>query len=149
MEFTILIDSREKVNGHITKELDGFKIPWRVQKLDFGDYSMVSDEVSYENQIVIERKGSLDELIGNFTVGRERFRKEFERSAGCKIILMVEASMLQLEAGQYRSRMSPTDLKSFLKTWCNKFQLELKFVDKKESANFILDSFKKFYKERV
>jgi ERCC4-type nuclease len=146
MSGLILIDTREQ-DLHIAKQLERLGIEYKRKKLNFGDYSFVANGKSYERQIVIERKGSIDELIGNFTKGRERFRREFERAGKCKIILMVESSMKQLEKGQYRSRMSPKDLKSFLNTWCNKFQIELKFVDKSQSCEFVLDTFRKFYKE--
>jgi ERCC4-type nuclease len=148
MKAVILVDSREQKNLHVLKRLTELNIPFRTKALKYADYSFEIDGVSYENSIVIERKGSLDEIIGNFTKGRERFRKEFERSKGCKVILMIESSMEQLEARQYRSRMSPGDLKSFLKTWCNKFQLELKFVEKDKACEFILQSFREFYKNR-
>lgn len=146
MKGIVLIDTREQ-DLHILRKLDSLNIPYRRQKLNFGDYSFEWNGKSYENEICIERKGSLDEIIGNFTKGRERFRKEFERSKGCKVILMIETSTEQLEAGQYRSKMNPRDLKSFLNTWCNKFQLELKFVEKSESCSYILDCFRDYCKK--
>ena len=146
MKGTIIVDTREQ-DLHILRKLDALKIPYVRRKLNFGDYSFEVDSKSYEHEIVIERKGSLDEIIGNFTKGRERFKREFERSKGCKVILMVEGSIEQLEAHQYRSRMMPNDLKSFLKTWCNKFQLELKFVEKDKACDFILETFREFYKK--
>jgi ERCC4-type nuclease len=149
MKAVILVDTREKVNQHILTRLDELNISYRLKKLNYGDYSFERNGVSYENKIVIERKGSLDEIIGNFTVGRERFKREFERSKGCKVILMVEATQSQLERHEYRSRMSPKDLKGFLATWSNKFQLELKFVDKSESCDLMLEQFKKFIKDGV
>jgi len=142
MKGTIIVDTREQ-DLHILKQLETMNIQYVRRKLDYGDYSFEVGGKSYEHEICIERKGSLDEIIGNFTKGRERFRKEFERSKGCRVVLMVEASMEQLEAGQYRSRMSPRDLKSFLKTWCNRFQLELKFVEKDWACDFILECFRK------
>jgi len=147
MKGTIIVDTREQ-DLHILRKLDALKIPYVRRKLNYGDYSFEVDGKSYENEIVVERKGSLDEIIGNFTKGRERFKREFERSKGCKVILMVEASMEQLEAHQYRSRMMPNDLKSFLATWCHKFQLELKFVEKDKAADFILGQFRELYKKR-
>lgn len=144
MKGTILIDTREQ-DLHILHDLEKLGIAYKRKKLDYGDYSFEIGDISHEHNIVIERKGSIDEIIGNFTKGRDRFRREFERSKGCKVILMVEASMEQLEAGNYRSRMSPKDLKSFLKTWCNKFQLELKFVEKDQACKFVLDSFRNYY----
>jgi ERCC4-type nuclease len=146
MKATILIDSREKVNQHITKQLDKLGITWKIQKLNYGDYSFTWNGIDYSDKIVIERKGSLDEIIGNFTKGRERFKREFERAKGCKVILLVEATYEQLDGHLYRSRMSSRDLKSFLATWCNKFQLDLKFTDKNNSANLILQCFRDFIK---
>jgi ERCC4-type nuclease len=144
MKIEIIVDTREK-DLYLLREFEsrGYKCVRR--KLDFGDYSFQLDNVSYEKSIILERKGSIDELIGNFTKGRDRFKREFERSKGCKVILMVEASVEQLEAGNYRSRMSPKDLNSFLKTWCNKFQLELKFVEKNKACEFMLDCFRSYY----
>jgi ERCC4-type nuclease len=146
MSAVILVDTREKVNQHILKRLDELNITYRQQKLNYGDYSFEWNGVSYENQIVIERKASLDEIIGNFTKGRERFQNEFKRSKGCKVVLIVEASQQQLDKHLYRSRMSPKELKSFLSTWCNKFQLELKFTNKKDGCDLILECFRDFIK---
>lgn len=146
MKATILIDSREKVNQHITKELDRLGIAWKIQKLNYGDYSFEWNGIDYSDKIVIERKGSLDEIIGNFTKGRERFQNEFKRAKGCKVVLLVEATQDQLNGHLYRSGMSPKDLKSFLSTWCNKFQLELKFTDKNQSCELILQCFRNFIK---
>ena len=147
MKGIVLIDTREQ-DLHILRKLDSLNIPYKRKKLDFGDYSFEWKDKSYENEIVIERKGSLDEIIGNFTNGRKRFQNEFERSKGCKVILMVESSLDELDGWNYRSRMSPRDLKSFLNTWCNKFQLELKFVEKDQACNFILDCFRDYFKNK-
>ena len=146
MKAIVLVDTREQ-DLHILRKLDSLNIPYRRQKLNFGDYSFEWNGKSYEKEIVIERKGSLDEIIGNFTKGRERFKREFERSNGCKLILMVEDSIERLNSHEYRSRMSPKDVMSFLKTWSGKYQLELKFLDKSESCNFIISSFKKYLSE--
>jgi ERCC4-type nuclease len=145
MKGVIIWDSREQKNDHILKALDEKGIRHERRKLNYGDYSFEFNGKSYENEIVLERKGSLSELIGNFTKGKNRFRNEFERAKGCKVILMVEASLSDLEAGNYRSRMSPRDLKSFLKTWCNKFQLELRFIEKDKACDFILDCFREYF----
>jgi hypothetical protein len=148
MKAIILIDSREQQYKHITDVLDKKDIPWKIKKLSYGDYSFEWKGKSYENEICLERKANLDEIIGNFTKGRERFKKEFERAKGCKVILMIEDSLEQLKAKEYRSRMSPKDVLSFLKTWCGKFQLELKFVEKDKACEFMLESFKKYLENK-
>lgn len=146
MKGSIIYDTREQ-DLHIIRELESRGITCIRRKLDFGDYSFEVDGISYERKIVIERKGSLDEIIGNFTKGRDRFRKEFTRSSGCRVVLMVESSQGQIEAGQYRSRMKPADLKSFLHTWCNKFQLSLILVDRYNACDTMLQLFRKCYME--
>jgi ERCC4-type nuclease len=145
----ILVDTREKRNEHITKQFDNLKIPYRHKKLDFGDYSFEIDGISYENKIVIELKASLDELASNFTSGRDRFRREFERAFGarCKVYLMVEnADMSKIEAHNYRSMFSPIAYKKTLETWCHRFQIELVFCKRIDVAKFILNTFRRYVK---
>lgn len=70
----IIIDTRENENKHITDFLDKKKIPYRVAKLSFGDYSCMiprnsfegqTRDIYFENELVIERKNSIDEIAGN------------------------------------------------------------------------------------
>lgn len=144
----LLCDTRERKNSHIIQRLEQLKIPYKYKKLDFADYSFELNGITFEKNITVERKASLDEIIGNFTKGRERFKREFERAKGCKVILLVESSIEQLEGHQYRSGMSPKDLKSFLNTWSYKYQLELHFVDKSKSCDFMLERFREFVKKQ-
>ena len=64
---TIIQDSRERFPWN----LDPMKV--EVQTLQTGDYC------SLDKKLVIERKGSLDELIGCMTSSRCRFERELER----------------------------------------------------------------------
>jgi hypothetical protein len=59
---------------------------------------------------------------------------------------MVETSQESLDGGKYRSRMHPNEVKSFLHTWCHKFQLTLVMIEKDKAADFILKTFNEFYK---
>lgn len=146
MKAVILADSREQKNQHILKRFDALGIEYRIQKLNYGDYSFEWNGVDYSNKITVERKATFSEIIGNFTKGRERFKREFERAKGSKVILVIEEPIEHLDRHLYRSRMSPKDVKSFLNTWCNKFQLTLKFTDKNNSADLILQCFRDFIK---
>lgn len=157
MKAVVLVDTREQVNQHILTRLDELNISYRLKKLNYGDYSFEWNGVSYENQICIERKSNLTEICGNFAKGKSkgittRFQREFERAMSdkCKMYLMIEdASWEKIANREYRSRFSPSELKSRILTWCNKFQLTLKFVDKSESCNFMLEQFRKFIKDGV
>jgi ERCC4-type nuclease len=148
MDAVIWIDTREQ-DLHILKKLDAVGIKYKRKKLDYGDYSFQVNGESFEKRIVVERKGSITELCGNFAKGKTRFQKEFERAFfdKCKVVLMVEdGSWEKIENGEYRSRFSPGELKSRIKTWCNKFQIELKFVEKDKACSFILDCFMDYVK---
>lgn len=80
----VLVDTREQENQHIIHYLESNRIPYQVKKLDTGDYGLLlpkNDELGIYNdlelQTVVERKGSLDELIGNMCKDRTRLENEF------------------------------------------------------------------------
>lgn len=75
---TILIDTREQKNGHITQALSALGIMHKSQKLDFGDYSFSVDGKDFSRSCVIERKADVDEVYGNVTADRERIEKELD-----------------------------------------------------------------------
>jgi len=89
---TIIVDVAEQSYLHITDYLDKQGIKWIRQNLDFGDYSFIIDGKSYEKKFSIERKSSLNEISGNYSNGRERFKKEFDRAteSNAKMIIMIE-----------------------------------------------------------
>lgn len=155
---TILIDAREKSNEHITDHLTQIKMPYEVTTLNYGDYSckieISQGEYAYfHDSIVIERKGSLEELSGNFTRDRERFEKEFLRAGndGAKIYLMVE------DVGGYSSiigHLYGTELKSnayiaSLKAWEARYNLNVQFVDKQYAGYVILSTLQYFVREAL
>ena len=82
----IICDNREQKNDHITTYFDSKKIPWVRKKLNYADYSFYipkNEELSiprdlwFDNDIVIERKNSLEEISSCFTESRDRLKKEF------------------------------------------------------------------------
>lgn len=141
----ILIDTREKKNGHITEVLEGRKCPFKTRKLSYGDYTCEYDTVdnkgnSFENKAVIERKASLDELAGNITKGRERFEREFLRakSDGSKVFLMLESgSFDDIKNHCYRSMLPSKSYLNTLFSWQEKYNLTISFVSKKFAGDYI------------
>lgn len=84
----IICDTREKKNRHIIQYFEQREIPYKIAKLDTGDY-MNSDS----NRITIDRKQNLDELCGNlFSPDRSRFWREVRRAKaeGIKMIVLIE-----------------------------------------------------------
>ena len=90
-ELTVIIDSREQVNMHLTSWLDSKGIKHTTRALETGDYSAMLDGETFEDEVVIERKANLDEIAGNFTTGRERFEREMIRAKanGIKVFLII------------------------------------------------------------
>lgn len=73
---TVLIDTREQKNKHVTKRLDELGVPYEVRKLDYGDYSFRTAERDFSMSCVVERKANVDELYGNIMHDRGRIEKE-------------------------------------------------------------------------
>src|SRR6266404_4946702 len=83
---TIFIDSREQ----LPFSFPGCKT--EVRGLKFGDYAYSNDEVSSKGYI--ERK-SIQDFVGTFSGGFERFGREVERaaSAGAYLVVLVEDTL--------------------------------------------------------
>ena len=71
----IVVDTREQCNQHILKYFEQKKIPYKIQKLDYGDYGAYLPVGSFKGQMrdiyftddfVVERKANIDELANNF-----------------------------------------------------------------------------------
>lgn len=143
-EMTVIVDSRENQNKHFIDYFEKKKIPYIIRKLDCGDYSAQINEggqtFTLENEIVIEKKNSLDEIAGNFTVDRERFEREFLRAKakGTKIFLLVEnASYELIYAHAYRSKLLPKSFIASLLSWQARYGITVVFCEKTESPELI------------
>ena len=88
--FRIIADTREQNTSKAKKRIRSIKVPVERATLRYGDYCWNADinerplhavSATIKAPCVIERKMSLDELAGNFTRGRKRFQREFERAA--------------------------------------------------------------------
>lgn len=160
--FVIYIDTREQKFEHITERLDKLGVKWKKKKLDFGDYSFEYHGKSFENIVVIERKMSLDELAGNFTVGRERFTKEFERAVekNAKVHLFVEdmngINKLRIRQKEelykksgvpfipqktYRSKMTAKSFIGSIQAFKERYNLNLVFCRKMDTAKKMIEIF--------
>jgi DNA excision repair protein ERCC-4 len=108
-DITCVIDTREQQPLALETYLP------RVQRgtLETGDYSVLG----LEHLIAIERK-SLSDLVACCGVERERFERELRRMAGYETkCLVVEASWRDLEAGMWRSKLSPAAAVGSVLSW--------------------------------
>lgn len=139
-ELTIIVDSREQVNKHITDYFDSKKVSYITRKIDTGDYSGMIGDMTLEHDVVIEKKNGLDEIAGNFTVDRQRFEDEFTRAKaeGLKVFLLIEnASWSDIFLHNYRSKLAPKSLIASLLSWQVRFNITIVFCKPGESGQII------------
>ena len=155
----MIVDSREKVFNHITSEWDKNKIEYHIFKkedsMKVGDYSIAvktptGEVIDFRNKIVVERKADLVELGGNFTSakdseGNTRIVREFIRAKenNIKVLLLVEDLQGYNKAinGYLRedkpSKMNPKAFIAMLFAYQARYNFEIVFIDKKNSASYI------------
>ena len=103
---TVLTDTREQKNAHITTALDRLGVAWEARKLDFGDYSFLCGGRDFSLSCVVERKASINELYGNLSTSEHRARLEREFSAahstGADMTLLLENCAGEEELKEYQ-----------------------------------------------
>lgn len=152
-ELVVLIDTREQKNQHITNYFDKKGIKYKVQKLDYGDYSCMLPkneslglpfDITLENVIAIEKKNSLEEVAGNLTNGRQAFENEFIRSQKCKrfVLLIENGSWDKIRKKQYEHDFGNKAFYNSLLSWSEKYNFRIDFVEREATALHILEIFK-------
>lgn len=128
-ELVVIVDTREKANDHVLAWFKAKKKPYKVKKLDQGDYSCmipkgalkgIERDLYFDKLIVVERKASIDELASNFSSkDYTRISKEFAmlKANNTKVRLFIEDKLYHkhLREGQYRSKYEPKTLHARLK----------------------------------
>lgn len=152
MSKLLLVDTREKPKAieNILKTFDEAGIRYERTKLLFGDY------MDYNRpQIVVDRKQNIAELAKNCTVEAERFKKELERSqrANSRLVILVEQNRYK-DRDEWKRVETIADLmlwssphttirgeKVFrvLSAWVNKYDIEVRFCDKRQTGREILE----------
>lgn len=157
-QVTILVDTREQVNSHITEVFSNLGIMWETQKLDLGDYSFRIGDKEFSRACVIERKADVDELYGNITSDRERIEKELdglsknarqvtlmlENCSGWEHLRGFELPELTADRQGRKVRNIGATVYNTLQAWrCgNRYGFGVEFVaDSRKSAQKILEVF--------
>ena len=158
----ILIDTREQENDHIIKWFEAKRIPYKSKKLDFGDYSFfipankeldIPRDLMFNDEIVIERKNSLDEVASNLSEkdGGHRFEAELIRAQKAKAIFDIvieDGSWLKLFSGDYRSEYKPKSFMARLHAFIARYGVSINFIDKILMAQHIYYRFYYYARER-
>lgn len=151
---TILVDTREQKNDHITGYFDKAGIPWKQKALKYGDYSffLPADEglslprdTYFDNDIIVERKGSLEELSGNFSKERDRLEKEFAMAPKTKVLLIENASYDKMINGQYKTQYSNKSFWGSLHTMWHRYNIPAFFMQDKAYSGFFIRGYFTYY----
>lgn len=144
---TIVVDTRENVNGHILDYLHAKDIPVKIKALKTGDYSAMipaNPEFGIARDLYLnsclERKNSIDEITGNLQKDtRKAFENELIRASQNPFVLVCEDKdgYEKILTGKYRSRYDPKALLGTLKTFEARYGFSIVFLDKKYSGNYI------------
>ena len=134
----VLIDSREKKNQHITDYFDKHKIPYKVVALEYGDYSFhipaddtlsIPRDMSFEKEIILERKNSAEELSLCLTKTRARFEEEFIKAKDTKKYLIVEnCNYEDIVNGNYESQYNSKSFLGSIHSFDHKYDLRIVFL---------------------
>lgn len=154
----ILHDSREQKNNHILTWYDTKKISHKEQKLEFGDYSVyipanpdfsIQRDIYFDKEICIERKGSLDELIGNFANDRNRIEDEFLRCTGKMYLVIENSSYKDIYEGNYQSKYASKSAVGTLHSFSERYNIPFIFIDKEYTAKYIFCCLYYYLRERI
>lgn len=145
-DYTVIFDTREQ-DLFIPAVLHKKGIQVKRQKLDTGDYAIEYKD-GFRPPVVVERKASCDELIGNMldhrkdTNGNNRFIRELERAKeqDLKVYLLIQDKdyYLKLITGEYRSKVNPKAISGMIISLLAKYpNLHITAVDKELSPSIV------------
>lgn len=160
--FELIVDTREQRTSRAKRRFAAFTAPYQHSVMSYGDYcanvtlpsggKLYDTSVTITAKCVIERKMSLDELAGNLTRGRDRFRREFERAqaAGATVYLLVEdGSWDKILRHEYRSQFAPAAFFASLAAWQARYDLRIIFCSHTITAKIIQEILYRDMKERL
>ena len=152
----ILIDTREKVNSHITDYFDRKEISYKKKALDYGDYSFmipaneklsIPRDLYFNTTCVIERKASLEEISNNLTKERDRFEKELCLAPKTKVLLIKNASYEDIATGNYDTKYNRKSFIASIHSFWFKYNIPVMFMPNNQySGLFIREYFEYFLK---
>ena len=151
IEPVILIDTREKEYSHISTWLFENDISFAKKKLDAGDYTAGivlenGKKKTFENEIIVERKNSLDELSQNIGKHRERFEKELSFDAQLHLVIE-DGSWKDVFDGNYRSNMNSQSFIGSLLSFLQRYNIHIHMVEKEEMGKWMYNLFYYYIRE--
>ena len=137
-----IFDSREKKNDHIKAYFEKHGIPFKVQKLDEGDY-----QIEGKPDITVDRKQNMQEMYNCVVNDKSRFMKEVRRcyEKHIKLYVLIE------HGGQIKSladvpkwtpkygTISSREISERLYRLHSSYGVEILFCSKRQTAKKIIE----------
>lgn len=151
---TILVDTREKNNQHLLDYWDEKNILHKKKALSYGDYSFmvpqnaslnIPRDIFFDKEIVVERKGSLEELSGNLTKERDRLEKELALAPKTKVILLENASYGDLVMGHYNTQYNKKSFWASVHSFWHKYNTPIIFMPNNKFSGIFIRGYFEYY----
>lgn len=150
----ILVDTREKKADHLLEYFNKAGIAYEEKALDYGDYSFyipANDKLSipraiyFDNSIVVERKGSLEELSGNLTKERDRLEKELALAPKTKVMIVENASYADVVTGNYDTKYNNKSFWASLHSFWFKYDIPIVFMPDNNYSGYFIRGYFTYY----
>jgi len=156
---TVLVDTRER-QSHVQEWMERKNKPYKVKKLDQGDYSYyipkneklnIPRDLYFDKVCCIERKSSLEELAGNFgSKDRARIQKEMAVYGGDMHMIIEESQYKDIRDGNYKTNLGRESFINTLHSWYWKWGMSHNFMpDKNDTPLFIYLHFRQHLRNQL
>lgn len=154
----ICYDGREQENKHVLNWFDENKIAHEKISLNYGDYSYklpkneafgIFNDLYFFEDICIERKNSVDEIIGNFASDRNRIEDEFLRHKGYMILAIEDDNYGDIRNGNYTSKYNAKSAVGTLHSFSLKYNVPFVFINKEDMGCFIYCTFYYYLRSQI
>lgn len=149
----LLVDTRDQTNQSILDWFDAYKIRWKQKALKTGDYNMMIEacpelgflvDTYFTDELCIERKNSVGELVGNFANASkddDRIFKELNRMINIErnYLLIENDSIEDIFKGNYKSKLNSDSFFRALLTWQARNNMHVYFVKQENMGKMIFE----------
>jgi hypothetical protein len=98
-------------------------------------------DLYFTDQISIERKNSVDEIIGNFATDRNRIEDELLRHKGKLILVIEDGNYNDIRNGRYASKYNSKSAVGTFHSFWQRYDVPFLFIDKDDMGCFIYCTF--------
>ena len=97
----------------------------------------INRDIYFDKEVCIERKNSLEELSGNLTTSRARFKTEFAQFKGDMQLMIEDCCYKDLIEGNYNTKYDKKSFTASLHSISTEFGVPFIFINKAYSGTYI------------